>query len=240
MALGRLNRTADRILPRRAWRGLVAAAALGATLAAGAGSARAQEAENNSVSGTGKGIIGGALLGGEAVMLTMGIVGVDATWPYLVFGGLGAVGGGVGGYFIEGAGGPAELPLYMLAGGMALVIPTVVVTLNATAYKPPETSDGEPIQNEPAAEPPQAEGSVRITSDARPAPARKPRRPASRAAAPPPAPRPALGLLDVAPERIALGLPAPEVRPLYTRAEMFRFGVTQGQEIRFPVLRGTF
>ena len=43
------------------------------------------------------------MLGGEIVMITMGAIGVEKGWPYVVFGGLGAVGGGVGGFFIEDA-----------------------------------------------------------------------------------------------------------------------------------------
>src|SRR5262245_22438173 len=65
--------------------------------------ARAQAAEPSAVSATGKGIVGGALLGGEVVMITMAAVGVEKGWPYFVFGGLGAVGGGIGGFFIEDA-----------------------------------------------------------------------------------------------------------------------------------------
>jgi hypothetical protein len=121
----------------------------------------------------------------------------------------------------------------MLAGGMALVIPTVVVTLNATAYKPPETDTEEPVQ--PAVEPPQPNATFKITSDARPAPAKR-RSPAAR----PPALRPAIGLVDIDPERIALGVPALELRPLYSRDELFKFGLTQGQEVRFPVVRAAF
>src|SRR5262245_53223895 len=78
------------------------------------------------VSPTGKGIVGGALLGAEVVDLTMGIIGVEKGWPYFVFGALGAAGGGIGGYFVE-QNAPTEASLYMLAGGMALVIPTLVV-----------------------------------------------------------------------------------------------------------------
>jgi hypothetical protein len=119
-------------LPRPArWTALAAAAAALAALAPSEALA-----ENNPVTGTGKGITGGALLGGEVVTLTMGAVGVDATWAYLVFPVVGAAGGGVGGHFIESDADP-EVPVYMLAGGMALLIPTVVVALNATAYQPP-------------------------------------------------------------------------------------------------------
>lgn len=221
-------------------RGLSAAAAL-TVLAAGAGRAQAQEVEGDPVSGDGKGVIGGALLGGEAVMLTMGAIGIDKTWPYLVFGGVGAVGGGIAGFFIEDSAPPAEVPLYMLAGGMALIIPTLVVTLNATAYKPPDTDQNQPDQNQPAGEPPRPAGSVQITTDAGPAVRKKAWRPAARAEAPRSAPIPrGLVDLDLGADRLALGVPAIELRPLYSPQEIFRFGVQQGEELRFPVLCATF
>src|SRR5262245_37686753 len=81
----------------------LAASAAAATLGVDAREARAQAQEPSTVSSTGKGIAGGALLGGEVVMLTMGAIGVESGWPYALFGGLGAVGGGIGGYFVENA-----------------------------------------------------------------------------------------------------------------------------------------
>lgn len=226
MALGRSNRS-------NLWKRLpLATAALAAAtcaLAAGSGEARAQQATASKVSGSGKGIVGTALLGGEVVMIGMGAFGVEATWPYLAFGGAGMVAGGLGGWAIEGAAPPAEVPVYLLAGGLALVIPTVVVVLNATTYNPPEVDTEEPIQNQPAPEAPQADGSFKLTSSS----VRLRRRS-------PPPPRPALGLLDIDPQRVALGLPAPEIRPLFTQDELFRFGVAQGQEYRFPIVRATF
>jgi hypothetical protein len=88
------------------------------------------------VSSTAKGIVGGALVGGEVVMITEAIIGVKPTWAYLVGGGLGAAAGGVGGYFIEQSSTDGRVPSYILAGGLALMIPTLVVTLNATRYTP--------------------------------------------------------------------------------------------------------
>ncbi|WP_437333034.1 hypothetical protein [Sorangium sp. So ce394] len=206
----------------------LAGASVAAAVLAGAPERASAQQTSDQVSVDGKGIVGGALLGGEVVMLTMGAVGVERAWPYLVFGGLGAVGGGVAGYFIEASEPPAEVPLYMLAGGMALVIPTLVVTLNATAYKPPASDQSEPIRNEPAAEPPQPGVNVQITSDA--APLLRGTR----------WEEPRLGLVDVTPRRVALGMPALSLRPLYSQDEMFRFGVAQGHELRVPVLRASF
>lgn len=221
MPINRMNRKAAHCL---------AGASVAAAVLAGAPErASAQDANaSDRVSVTGKGIVGGALLGGEVVMLTMGAIGVERGWPYLVFGGLGAAGGGVAGYFIEASEPAAEVPLYMLAGGMALVIPTLIVTLNATAYKPPETDQSEPIRNEPAAEPPQPGVNVQLTTDAAPL---------LRGAR---WEQPRLGLVDITPGRVALGMPALSLKPLYSQDEMFKFGVAQGHEVRFPVLRATF
>jgi hypothetical protein len=83
-----------------------------------------------------KGTIGGALIGAEAVTLSMAAFGVEPAWAYLVGGGVGAVGGGVGGYFLEDAV-DARASMLILAAGMVLVVPTTVVVLNATAYQPP-------------------------------------------------------------------------------------------------------
>lgn len=217
MPLGRFNRTLTALA--------LSAAAGAATLTGGATDARA----DGPVTGTGKGIVGGALLGGEVVSVTMAAIGVQKGWPYFAFGGVGAIGGGIGGYFVEQAA-PAEVPLYMLAGGMAFIIPTLVAVLNATSYQPPESDTNDPVTNEPAPEPPAPVGSVTI-------PRQAPGRRSARVEAPPHIP---LSLVDIHRGRLALGLPAIEIRPLYTEREMFEHGVKQGHEVRVPVLRAMF
>jgi hypothetical protein len=211
--------------------GVVVAAAFvgGAALGGGGGDARSA----GPVVGTAKGAVGGALLGGEVVTITMGAIGVSRGWPYFVFGGVGAVGGAIGGYFVEGAA-PAEVPLYMLAGGMALVIPALVVSLNATAYKPPEGSFDEPVNNEPAAEPQNPDGTTtrKIISSARPK-ARRVDRDVAALHIP-------TSFFDVYEGRLALGAPAVDVRPLYTERERWMFGVAQGHEVRIPVFQAAF
>ena len=73
-------------------------------------------AEEPGINPTGKGITGGALLGAEAVMSVEAVAGVKPTWAYLVGGGLGAIGGGIGGYFIE-QGDDPKPSYYLLAAG---------------------------------------------------------------------------------------------------------------------------
>ena len=206
--------------------------------------ARAQSAEPAAVSATGKGIVGGALLGGEVVIITMAAVGVEKGWPYFVFGGLGAVGGGIGGFFVEDATADTpEVALYMLAGGMALVIPTLVATLNATAYRPPESDTKEPTTNQPAAEPPAPKASVTVTSKALVPTAPKPvarTYVVPRPPGPPIVPHIALSVVDMYRGELALGVPAVELRPVYSTRELAQYGVEQRGELRVPVFKAQF
>jgi hypothetical protein len=205
----------------------------------------------------GKGTAGGALLGGEIVIIPMGAAGVSRGWPYFVFGGLGMVGGAIGGYFVDKhfafttdssgntTGGTAEASVGMLAGGLALVIPAVILALNATAYKPPEGDRNEPATNEPSKEPPKP---------APPPPAAAP------PDAPPPPPGPTTSykyhsryrtsvaamphiptsLLESYQGKVGFGLPGVQVKPLYTQAEMVRYSVAQGTEVQVPVFKAMF
>ncbi|MCK6587740.1 MAG: hypothetical protein L6Q76_09160 [Polyangiaceae bacterium] len=228
MPLGRTNRK----------RSVVASAALAAgaftALLTGADEARA----DGPVTGTGKGIAGGALLGGEVATITMAIIGVEAVWPYFAIGGAAAVGGGIGGYFVETAA-PAEVPLYMLAGGMALVIPTLVAALNATAYKPPEEDVEDPSATEPAPIPPSPSAQVtpgsKQTGPSR-AKIAQPRRAA------PFVPMSLVGIRaqEFKLQTVALGIPAVDVRPLHSLRERQMFGVEQGYEVRVPLFRAMF
>lgn len=219
--------------PSRRVLGALAAGAAAATLLLASGRASAQTtATSDAVTPTGKGIVGTALLGGEVVDLTMGIIGINRGWPYLVFGGLGMVGGGIGGYFIEQeTKSIPEVDVYMLAGGMALVIPTIVVSLNATMYKPPEGTTTEPANNQPATGPEPAQPGAPGT----PAPIQTQRklRPMEK-------PHYAFSLVDVYKGSVAMGLPAVEVRPLYTHREMWKYGVEQGSEVRVPLFYAQF
>lgn len=176
------------------------------------------------VSSTGKGIVGGALLGGEVVTITMGLIGIEAWWPYAVFGAVGAAGGGIGGYFVESAA-PPEAPLYMLAGGMALVIPAVIAVLNATAYGPSSEVD-DPSLTQPSDENP-------VPSPAGISRAKSPKRAKT-------GPRIPMAFLGFSNEGLKLGLPALEIRPMYTQREQQQFGVEQRHEVRLPIFQAMF
>jgi hypothetical protein len=232
------------------------ATVLGAGVLLGSeGTARA-----DNVDGKGKGIAGGALLGAEVVTIPMSLFGVKAGWAYALFGGLGAVGGGIGGWAVESATGAYDTPpgdgrapIYMLAGGLALVIPTVVLLLNATRYQPPEGAVEDQVpKNVPPANPGTPGGSSVVTGESGGASVggsaggNAGGNTGAGTPNPPPTPKqspPKLiptSLIDVNQGAFRIGVPVPEVREAYTRKELRDLGVQQVTEVRMPVLAVTF
>jgi hypothetical protein len=223
---------ATRTLPGKTHRSAVlftAVLAAGAAVLAPAREARAQD-----VSPTGKGIVGGGLLGAEVVTMVEAIAGVRPGWAYAVGAIVGAGGGAVGGYFVEQGSPDGKAPMYMLAGGLALVIPAVVLTLNATRYMPEEGATEDAAPTGPAAEPGVPGAGVGGSAPAgAPAPAPAP------AAAPAPAPGPQ-SMLDFSPNTLRIGVPSPEVRPVFSMAEQRQYGMQSATEVRMGVVHVTF
>jgi hypothetical protein len=186
---------------------------------------------------TAKGITGGALLGAEAVMLVEAALDVKPAWAYIVGGLAGGVAGGVGGWVVE-DGGDARASMFLLTGGMALIIPTTVAVLATTAYKPPPdyVQDRAPA-DEPVAEPPQP-------SEGAPAAAPPPttrwrlRRPEQPAALHTPARAPALFGMEQG--YLTLSVPAVEVREMYSKRELHMYAIRQAHEVRLPVFNLAF
>jgi len=242
----------------------IAATAVATVFGITALAAHAPEARADQVDGKGKGIVGGALLGFEVVSIPMSLFGVKAGWAYAVFGGLGAVGGGVAGAGVELATdsyktptGDGRAPIYMLAGGLALVIPTVVLMLNATRFQPSEDArEDQAPKNAPSADPGSVNKSVVIGGEG--GASTEPKDKDKTTPAPTPAPKDNGGgggttpapnqrpmqlphsLLDVNDGTFRLGVPVPEVREAYTLRQIRDLGVRQITEVRMPVLSVTF
>jgi hypothetical protein len=194
--------------------------------------ATASDARADEISPTGKGIVGGGLLGAEVVTMVEGLAGVRPPWAYWVGAIVGAGGGAVGGWAVEQAvNGDGTIPMAMLAGGLALVIPAIVVSLDATRFRPEEgaTEDHPPAMG-PSADPGAAGGSVVGTP---------PPPPATPAPAPAPATAPQ-SLLDVNTGDVRVGVPVPNVRPVFSMAEQRQYGLRAETEFRLPVLRVSF
>jgi hypothetical protein len=222
-------------------------------------------AETTEVSTTGKGVVGGTLLGAEVVLTAEAAFKVQPTWAYVVGGLGGGAAGGIGGYFIERNASP-RTTLFMLAGGMALAIPVTVAVLSATAYEPPAsyTQDRAPA-DEPIAEPPQPANAPTPVAPNSPTPSGNEVTPPAPVVTPPPStPTPGTtgslhrhkalahrtlpldyhlsppALIGVSAEALTLGVPAIELRDVYSRNEIAMFGVSQATEVRVPVLNFLF
>jgi hypothetical protein len=205
----------------------------------------------DNVSPDGKGIVGGGLLGAELVTIVEGIADVRSGWAYGIGAVVGAGGGAVGGYFVEQNSSDGKVPVYMLAGGLALIIPAIVLTLNGTRYRPQEgaTDDNVPAAA-PAADPGTPGGGViGHPSSSAPAPASQPTSSLSRGArgarAAPAArgdrdERPALSLVDVHGGTLRIGVPAVDVRPVFSMADQRQYGMHAQTEVRMPMLRVVF
>lgn len=102
-------------------------------------SAQAEVGKEAAESGV-KGTVGLALLGAETVIAVEAAFGVQKAWLYAVGGGVGAIGGGVGGYFIDQAGN-AQVSMSLLVGGLVFAVPTTIALLSTTAYKPTENPE---------------------------------------------------------------------------------------------------
>lgn len=231
-------------------------AAVLAALAAGAILSVPSIAQAEEVTPTAKGIVGGAFVGGELVVFTEAIFGVRSGLAYVIGAGAGAAGGAVGGYFLEQNVDDGRIPAYVLAGGLALFIPALVVALDATRYMPTEGAREDKPVNAPPSDPgkpggssvvgaePPAPGSATTPPGTTPAPTPSP--------APTPAPTPSGGGTQAptqAPQAslfnfrggFYVGVPVPEVRPILGSAERSRMGVeNRGSEVRFPVVRVSF
>jgi len=210
--------------------------------------AHAPEARADEISGTPKVIVGGAFLGAEVVAIPMGIAGVRAGWAYAVFPPLGAVAGGIGGFFMDKAYDDAKTAAYgsafMLAGGMALIIPTIVLMLNATRYHPSAeaTEDRAPKNVGPEANPGAPAGNAVQPAGNAPPPSSQDKGTSGTSGGaggnqPPYVP---LSLVDVHDGKLRAGIPVPEVHNAYTMRELKELGVRQATELRVPVFKLAF
>ena len=241
---------------------------------------------------TGKGLVGGALLGGEVVMLTEAAIKVKPGWAYYIGGGVGMIGGGIGGHYLE-SHLTSQEAMYMLSAGMLLVIPTAVAAMNAVSYDTPleYTQDNPPIDQpsddltsgtsvNPGSEMPTMPAMSPQTAPPAPPVANPPGAPpptpasppaATPTAAPPTTPNPTsspaparpqssrrqlqvravahyralpqpppMALVHVSGKRMALSVPAIEIRDTYTRREVAMYGVKQQTEVRVPLFQMAF
>jgi hypothetical protein len=213
-----------------------AALVLATVFAVGAFSSAAQAQESGNVNSTPKGIIGGALLGMEAGTIVESIAGVRNGWVYLASDIVLGAGGAAAGYEVEKTSSSGTAPVLMLAGGLGLAIPAIVLTLDALVTRSDNASEDNAPTNAPPANPGAPGKSI-----VGPAPAATPAPAAAPHAQLAPAPSKVhLSLVDVNRAGMHLGVPMPEVRPVFSMSELRQYGLAQQTEVRMPLVQIAF
>jgi len=251
----------QRRAPRRSLRTRAQALALATVMGTTALVGAPRTAHADEVKPDGKGIVGGALLGAEVVVFAEALFGVRSGTAYVLGGIGGGIAGGLGGYAIETAVDDGRVPAYLLAGGLVLVIPALVIALDQTRYMPSEGAREDKPVNAPTPDPGKPGGSSVVGAEPAAPPAISPTTPGGGATPGPsapagggttPAPAPGgggtqapvrapLSLFDVRGGDFRVGVPVPEVRPALSANERRQMGVqNNGSEVRFPVVRVTF
>lgn len=190
------------------------------------------DAEASPVSAMGKGTAGGALLGAELGFLGLSAFGARSGWLYGTIPTAFAIGGGIGGYYLDksiGDGGDAKPVMYMLAGGMLLVVPTIVITLSATSTT--YASEDVPAGDSGVKPAPGAGEGTTVTPPK-----------ASLRRVEPISPMPRSFALVNFDEKISprMSVPAVEVAPMYSNVELSKFGGTQRWQFNAPLVAVTF
>lgn len=223
------------------------------------------------VSATPQGTIGGALLGAEAVILIEGAAGVRNKWVLLGTGIAGLVAGGVGGWALDfyiddlppigqgrGSANPnppglSAASTAMLVVGLGLVIPTAIMFVSATMYRPEEPtaaaddgSGGNEVLEESAGTPTTGTNGQGTAPAGPTTPAGGANPPTSQLRlrrqrhASAAQPRLTGALVGVHNGRVELGVPAVGVVSSFSTEETRQFGLTHQSEVRIPVLSAQF
>jgi uncharacterized membrane protein YuzA (DUF378 family) len=98
------------------------------------GSAQLAHAQETQIETDFKGAVGLGLVGAEIGAVVPALIGIEATWAYIVFPVVGAAGGGLLGYFTLDQMDKPELSVVALTAGMTLILPALIATLQLTSY----------------------------------------------------------------------------------------------------------
>lgn len=207
---------------------LVVAAALGLALAIAAPHAHAQK----EISAMGKGIVGLGLLSGEVVLSVEALAGVKNPWALAIPTIVAAGGGAVGGYFIDKLDKP-EVSVALLASGMALFLPAIVIAVAKTKYVS-EKDLAEDVSVSVAGEEGEEEGEAEESTETE---AEAVEEPEEEAAAPPGAVH---AMVDVSRSRVMVSVPPLQVYGLYTDEELRFLARSQGVEYQLSFLHVAF
>lgn len=209
--------------------------AFAATLAVGTlaepSRAAAQDPMPVQVDASPKGLIGFGLIGAELGLTIPALAGLDETWSLIVFPVVGAAAGAIAGHYAIDNRGNEKAAVATLMVGLALVVPSIVITVAATAYDPEddfEEDDGGGGGEEAEASEEESEPEPEAEPEAR----RESRRQL--------ATRGGTGMVRVHEGGVSLSLPGLTVGQVYTAQELARYGGEQATEVQLSLFSGVF
>lgn len=197
---------------------LVAALMLAAAIVMAAPRAQAGTG-GEEVDAMGKGLVGMMLLSGELVLSIEALAGVKNPWALAIPTVVAAGGGAVGGYFIDKNVNNDGLSVGLLAGGLALFFPSIIIAVAKTRFVAEKdlaenvsvtVTDEEEDEDAPPPPPPEAEGGE------------------------------SAAMIQVAPGHVAVSVPALQVQGLYSDDELMTLARSQGVEYRLSVVHVAF
>jgi hypothetical protein len=181
------------------------------------------------VGSMGKGLVGLGLLSGEVVLSVEAAAGVRNPWALSIPTIVAAGGGAVGGYFIDKLHKP-DVSVALLACGMALFIPSIIITVARTKYVS-EKDLAEDVSVSVTGKEEEGEG-TEGEEEAEPEPPAEPE-----ASAPAPVMH---AMVDVDRTGLRLGVPPLGVYELYSEEELRSLASSQGVEYRLSILNVAF
>ncbi|MEM9074558.1 MAG: hypothetical protein AAGE52_39045 [Myxococcota bacterium] len=184
------------------------------------------------IEATPKGTIGLGIIGAEVGFAIPALAGLHDTWAFIVFPLVGAGAGAIAGYYAIDNQDRENAAVGMLAAGMALIIPTMVLTLAMTAYDPGDDDDDEDEVDE---------GDGELEEDAEPEPeaaeeplAQRRMRERARAA------RAGGGLFRINEGSLQLGVPGLSIRATYDREAQWLSGGQNQAQVHVALFTGAF
>ncbi|MGB0680668.1 MAG: hypothetical protein ACPGUV_13505 [Polyangiales bacterium] len=205
------------------------AIALSAVGLSGARTAQAQTLPPpDQIDATPKGSVGLGLIGAEIGLVVPVAAGLKETWSLILFPALGAAGGATAGYFLIDRNDESKLAVGMMATGLALVAPSLVLAAVLGAYNPAK-DDSLAVGGATAL----SEESRRYLQAQRQKQAKLHLRQARRLRAGP-------GLIKRGEQGWRLGTPGLHLRPEFSRREQQQYAVRSQSRLHVPVLSGVF
>lgn len=211
---------------------LAFAAALAVGALASPSRAAAQDPMPVQVDASPKGLIGLGFIGAELGLTIPALAGLDETWSLIVFPVVGAAGGAIAGHYAIDNRGNEKAAVATLMIGLALVVPSIVITVAATAYDPED--DFEEQVEEAGGDPEEAEAQVEeaeAEAEAEPEAALDRRQLATRGGT---------GMVRIHEGGVSLSLPGLSVGQVYTAQELARYGGEQATEVQLSLFSGVF